>query len=374
MAIPKTDYDLEMVHVTTNIAAAMKALGATAENGGPWMVPFESLNILDGFNVRITDTPAYRQRVKDYQASIEANGFMRNKPFSAVLLNLDGKPTLFITDGHTRHESILGMTPAARKKVGPVPVLLLPPSTTTKELNAGLNQGNEGATLSMFEKAILAKRYETMGLKKAEIAEAMTISTKQVENLLTLAGAPTKIRALVVSNKLSGSDAVKMMRDHGDKAADVAQEALALAEASGKKKASRKHVNKTAAGKKKAADKAASKTKTKTPETPVTQEVGSSKPTKWKNGVTMRSKTMEDGRTVVEINGNFKAGTILPAKETVAARYLTSEPFWAFVDGNKDQVVIEHSVVISAEVTVFPVKPPAKEAEAGSVDAAIDGL
>lgn len=379
MSIPKTDFDVEMVHVATNVPKAMKDLGATAEAGGPWMVPFEKLHIMDGLNVRVTDTPAYRQRVKDYEASIEAHGFMRNKPLTAVLLNVDNEPTLFVTDGHTRYEALRNLK-AARKKIGMIPVILMPPSTTTKELNAAMGQGNEATPLTMFEKAILAKRYEAMQVPKAEIATQMGVSTKQVENLLVLAGAPTKLRNFVLTNKLSGTDAVKLIREHGDKASDVAAEALDVAAASGKAKASRKHVKKTEKGKKKEAERKQKKTADKTPETKAEPdakpEVGTvKKPSKWKNGLVVREVAKEDGRTVVEITGNFKAGTILPAKETVALRYLTGLEFWQFVDGSKDSVVIEDSVVIHAEMTVFLSKPPAPPAaDTGTVDAAIAGL
>jgi len=372
--IPEIEFNPDLVNVTTNIAKAMKELGATAEAGKPWMVPRKNLFIMDGLNVRVTDTPAYRQRLDSYKMSIRQNGFMPNKPLTAILLaGVDGAaPTLFITDGHTRFEAVAELAAEKVKGLDLLPVILLPPSTTMDEIMAGLGQGNEATPLSMFEKAILSKRYESMGNTKAQIAEKMGLSTKQIDNLLTLAGAPTKLRNQVITGKISGSDAVKLIREHGGDASAVAEQAVTVAAEKGKAKASRKHVKATEKGKAKEAAKSAKKTPKTEPTAPVAEAAGvAKKPSKWKNGTTEKVVFQDPSRTVIAVTGNYKAGEILKAADTVVARRLAAHKWWAFVDeATKEDVIVEESVVITAEITVFTV-PPKAEAPA---DDTLDGL
>jgi ParB family chromosome partitioning protein len=99
---------------------------------------------------------------------------------------------------------------------------------------------NEGMAFTVLEKALGAKRLKTYGKTDAEIASLMSITTAYVGQLLTLAGAPKKIRDMLQAGEVSATNAIKMMKTHGEGAADVLGKAVKTAKDKGKGKASAK--------------------------------------------------------------------------------------------------------------------------------------
>lgn len=217
----------------------MKAAEAT-EKSGLWQVPVAQIKRLDGYNVRI-QTPDYEAHVEALAASIAANGFYANKPLAGYVAKEDGENIIYITDGYSRLSAVeLAIERGA--EIERLPVILKPQTENLIDLTVALDQDNAGRPLTVFERAIVVKRLISFGAEPAEIATRLNITERYVSDLVVLAGAPAKVRQLLISGKIAPTEAIKQLRKNPEKAGDTLTAAVAAAAAEGKSKASAKHV------------------------------------------------------------------------------------------------------------------------------------
>jgi len=236
LEIPSSDFVPELVRGAVKVA--MKNAGA--KSADLWNVPPDKLRVIPGFNGRIR-TPAYEAHVETVTQSIIENGYYPDKPLAGYVAKEDDEDVIYVTEGHTRFEAVRNAAERGHV-VEFVPVVIKPNGTSMEDLTIALVTSNDGRPFTPYEKALMVKRLIGMGLDVPTIAKRLTMTEKYVNDLLTLAGAPKAVRDLVVAEKVAPTLAIAELTKHGGKAAERLKAAVEKAAASGKKKATAKHV------------------------------------------------------------------------------------------------------------------------------------
>lgn len=228
---------------------AMTAAEAKAGKGEPFNVPVDNIRVFEDFNVRVTGTPASEEAMGELVQSILANGFYNHKPL-AVFVAADGDSNvLYIKDGHRRFEAVqranAQITEAnavegatQRDLITTLPVIASP-AGSLEDMMIEMAQSNTGAPLTMFEKGLLAQRLIDADMTKDDIAARLSMTERHLNNVLLLAKAPAKLRDYIVTDKVTPTTALKLMRDPKTAVAK-ATEMVKASEAKGKTKATPK--------------------------------------------------------------------------------------------------------------------------------------
>lgn len=212
-----------------NLKEGMKANGATSND--LWKYPVKNLRPIEGFNVRVKNA-AYWARVNRYADSMIEDGYWSHKPMAGYIGRdkETGEEFFFVTAGYTRRDAI----DVANSKLPPdkqiefVTVVAHPGKTITRShLNALLITENDSAKLEAYEASVVVKRMFDDGDSVEEIARQVRYSTEWVDSLLLLAAAPRELQLMVVDDVIKPTFAIETIKEHGDKALAVLQEALA---------------------------------------------------------------------------------------------------------------------------------------------------
>lgn len=207
---------------------------AVERDGNAWRAAIEDIRIIPHFNVRVKNA-AYYAHIDSLTQSIVENGYYKDKPIAGYLAQEGKKLVIYCTDGHCRIE-------ATRKAIAlgipikELPVILKEKSTTLEDLTVALVRSNDGLKLSPLELAIACKRLGGFGWNYQTIATKIGITEEYVGQLMTLAGAPASIRAMIEAGEATAGVALAALRDHGSDAAQVMSNALEQAKAKGKTK------------------------------------------------------------------------------------------------------------------------------------------
>lgn len=197
-----------------------------------WKVPVNELKVLEGFNVRLPG-PDLDEHLDFLTDSILEEGFFQHRPLAALVLEIDGELGLYVFDGHCRLES------AKRAIAKGAPVELLPVvvqdgrNVNLDDLYVQQFRLNKGKEHTPFELGLLCKRLAKNGHSDAVIAKRMGIKPQYVDGLMRLVNAPKPLVDAVLSNEMSASEAIKVIRAHGNGGAVQeleARRARALAE------------------------------------------------------------------------------------------------------------------------------------------------
>ena len=230
-----------------NVTKAMTAAQVKAPpKGEPFMAPIASINVMDDFNVRVTGTPASEEAMGELVQSILANGFYNHKPLAVFVATDADANVLFIKDGHRRFEAVqrandriteLNAVEGAEQRplIEALPVIASPAGSLT-DMMVEMAQSNTGTPLTMFEKGLLAKRLIDEDNAKDDIAARLSMTERHLNNVLLLASAPTALRDLIVSDQITPTTGLKLMRDPKTAAAK-AKEMVKASAAKGKTKA-----------------------------------------------------------------------------------------------------------------------------------------
>jgi hypothetical protein len=222
-------------------AGNVKAAMSGASSRDLWQVPIDKLKLIDGFNVR-ADGAEHKMHVAELTDSIVANGFYQSKPLSGYVALDKGKQVIYVTDGHCRLEA----AQAAIKRgaeIKALPVVVSPKGTSIEDLTVGLVTNNNGKPLSPYEIGVVCKRLTGFGWDEKAVAKRLSMTAQRVGDLLTLVAAPAAVRKLVSDGTVSATQAIETLKKHGDKAAEKLEIGAAKAKASGKKKATKKHID-----------------------------------------------------------------------------------------------------------------------------------
>lgn len=225
---------------------SVRAVIAAAEAGRAemWNIPVKKLKVIPGFNLR-EDTPANRQHIETLARSMLANGYFKDKPLAGYAGKDDkNKDVIFVVDGHCRLEAVAKANEQGAK-ITSVPVILKPGGTSAEDLTVAMAAGNNGKPFEPLELAKVCQRLQGYNMERKTICERIGITPKYFGDLMTLLAAPVSIRKLVASGKLSATEAVKQIKEKGADAAPAIEQAATEAEAAGKKKITRKTIEKT---------------------------------------------------------------------------------------------------------------------------------
>jgi len=216
-----------------SVKAGMKAVGASS--GDLWMVPIDSIKVIEEFNVR-THNDEYAEHIKSLATSIYENGFWRDKPLSGFIAKEGGEDVIYVVDGHSRLTAAK-MANDLGAEITHLPMVTKPAGTNAEDLIVGLVVSNSGKPLTPLEKAAVCKKLaHNYSMEAAEIGRRLNFSTNYVVELLKLVSAPKKIRNLVESGQISAANAVAAVEKHGSNASNFIQEKLDVAKAAGKTK------------------------------------------------------------------------------------------------------------------------------------------
>lgn len=237
-----SDFQAELI--AGNVKAAMANAGARSSD--LWKVPLAALRDLEGYNLRIPG-PERDAHVANIKASILANGYYADKPLSGYVGIENGEPVIYVLDGGCRKSAVLEAA-AGGAPIETVPVVIKDRSSSMEDLTTAMLESNESKAFNALEKALGAKRLKGFGQSDIRIAATLRCSPGYVGQLLTLAGAPLKIRAMVQSGEVSATLALEAMLKHKEGATAVLDGAVSKAKAAGKGKASAKHTEGSLAG------------------------------------------------------------------------------------------------------------------------------
>lgn len=231
---------------------AMKAAGASS--GDLWKLPFTELHVIEGFNLRV-HTPQYQAKINEYTELLATEGWLLHEPMKGLVQRDEatGKNLIYIFDGHTR---LLALPRANAKRVAKglppisdVTVIGIPSKKNGKEpisiadLTVAMIQANMSNPHTAYELALACKRLADDNVPNATIAKRLSLSSEWVKSLLMLMAAPKELRERVANEALTVTLAVQLLKEHGDEAADMVEEAAAEKEVQGKPvKLTRKNV------------------------------------------------------------------------------------------------------------------------------------
>jgi ParB family transcriptional regulator, chromosome partitioning protein len=233
---------------------AMKAAGASS--GDLYKLGYDKLHIIEGFNLRVHNDH-YQAKLEERVESLTENGWYAHHPMGGLVQrDKNGENIVYIFDGHTR----LAAIPLANAKrvarglppITEVTVIAIPTKKNGKDpitmadLTVAMVQGNKGNPHTAYELALACRRLADDNLPVAEIARQLTLSGEWVKSLLLLTSAPLELRQRVADEALTVTLAVQLLKEHGDEAAEMVEEAAAEKEAQGKPvKLTRKNIKPT---------------------------------------------------------------------------------------------------------------------------------
>lgn len=248
MTLPSDTLDLTLE------AGKRKAITAAATGKGEaFNVKVDQLRTIPGFNVRIRETEDYRQHVEELKQSIRENGFYPNKPLAGYIGKDGDDDVIFVTDGHTRLEAVQEINEEdvdGNESLETVPVILKPADASINDLTIALVQDNNGRPLLPYEMGIVVRRLQNAKdgegnplFSKADIARKLSITERYIDDLNVLVSAPAKVRNAVLAGEVAATLAIQELRKNPKKAEERITTAVSKAKASGKTKATKKHLN-----------------------------------------------------------------------------------------------------------------------------------
>jgi ParB-like chromosome segregation protein Spo0J len=231
--LPDPDYQLSLVR------GSVKAAAAGQKSSDLWKMPIDEIHEIPGFNVRVR-SQSYQARVRAIADSILADGFHVSKPLAVFPTKIGDKSVFAVYDGYTR----LAAAKLARSEgadLSVLPCVSAPEGTSLEDLTVALYTDNTGAPLAPYEMALVCKRLIGYGWTVEEVSKRLQITEKYAHDLLLVVAADRVVRDLVAHGRVSLSEAVKILRAHGDQAASVLQGMVERAAADGKDVATAKH-------------------------------------------------------------------------------------------------------------------------------------
>lgn len=188
-----------------------------------FMVPIDILIVEDGKNVRQTD-----QEHVEYFAKCWEEG----EPLPALTVRSTDKG-IVITDGHHRY---FGAMLANERGTEVVRIECKEFTGSIADEIAFMVTSSQGKQLTPVERGNAYLRLKNQGWTNDEIASKVKRSISDVQQHLSLISCSPAIIEKVNNGEMSYAMGIELQRIHGDKAAEVAGEAMEKAKAAGKNK------------------------------------------------------------------------------------------------------------------------------------------
>ncbi len=189
----------------------------------------------EGWNVR-DDNEDLKAHIRHLADSIKEIGVQQ--PLTVYLR--DGVPT--ITDGHCRLMAAkIAISEGAEIKT--VPCRNEERTANEADRTLSMLTRNSGKPLTSLEASVVVKRLISFGWVISDISRKTGYTTSHIYNLIALASSPVEIQQMVSDGKVSATLATDTVRKQGEtKAVETLKSAVEKASDSGKKKATKKHV------------------------------------------------------------------------------------------------------------------------------------
>ncbi|MDQ7981375.1 hypothetical protein QYH69_29515 [Paraburkholderia sp. SARCC-3016] len=231
--------------VTGNTKAAVKAAGG--KSADLWMLPFDKIHFDPRDNVRPLDTAW----AKHLAQLIQSNGYDKSQPLHCYIRKVNGEDLVYLWKGQHRYHGTRiaidnGFDP------GLIPVVIADAKTVDRVnlIFGGLtsNDSKANSPLDLAEKIIELR--EQHGIDNATICKRLEITDQTIRDVLLLASGPFELHKLVRAGTISSTLAIQQIRQHGaGKALDRIARGIEQAQADGRTKVTKKHVEKAAAPK-----------------------------------------------------------------------------------------------------------------------------
>lgn len=196
------------------------------------------IHIEPGFNLPETK--------EEFEARVEA--MVSHLAQGGMLPPIEVRPRdkggVFVVDGHARFEAnkraLKRGLPIGDPKDGQLYLLTIPFTGNDADRVVRLVTSTEGRTATPLQLADAYKRLVAFNWTVEQIAHKVSKSAEHVRNMLKLATASSDVQQMVATGKVAASEAVKVVKKHGDEAGKVLSAAVKTAAKSGKKKATAK--------------------------------------------------------------------------------------------------------------------------------------
>jgi ParB/RepB/Spo0J family partition protein len=203
------------------------------------MIDPRRVRIKAGLNIRDMTTEAFKAGIEELANSIETQGFLNSHP---IEYSKDDEG-YYVTAGHRRLLASLRVIERGNVELFAIPAL--PEAKGTKLVDRDINLiiSNNGERLTLAEEGEGFKRLMGHGLTIQQISQRCGKSITHINNALDFLSAPAEAHALVGQGKVSATLAAKTIRKEGaKKGVETLQKAVETATASGKAKATERHI------------------------------------------------------------------------------------------------------------------------------------
>ena len=194
----------------------------------------DSIKTVDGFNVR-NDDDELREHIAGIAGAIAAG---RPSPPVEVWVNPESG-AMELVDGHCRVSAYRPYSETATDFDGWISVTKF--DGTPAQRKARTVNSNSQLKLKPVE---LARAYASLrdehGMSRLEIAQEVGRSPAHIDQMLLLASAKPEVTAAVEAGQISATEAVKLVRDHGQDAPAELERRKEVSKESGKEKVTAK--------------------------------------------------------------------------------------------------------------------------------------
>ncbi len=196
-----------------------------------------TLKVKAGLNGRDLSTPENVEHVEWLAKSMAENGYIDSHPLEVFSEGDD----VFVSDGHCR---LAGVMLAISRGVEIQTVTCVHERRGTNDFERILNQNlaNSGKRLTPLEEGHNIKRAINLGATIKQVAEKLGKSETYVSQSLDFQAAPAEVHAMVRAGEVSATLAAQVVRKRGSEGVEAIKKAVTTAKASGKGKATAKHI------------------------------------------------------------------------------------------------------------------------------------
>lgn len=204
-----------------------------------YRVPPDDIHIRDEWNSRNDNDPENVAHIERLAESIIEVGVKQ----PLTVYQDDGK--LYVSDGHCRLRAVrLAISRGAEIKSVPVQT----EDRYSSEADRVFSQivRNSGKPLAPLEQGRVFKRLLDFGWTVTDIAKRSGINAGWVRELLELQASTAEIQNMISTGRISSTLAIQTLKSEGDRAGEVLADAVTTAEAAGRTRATRKHIERAA--------------------------------------------------------------------------------------------------------------------------------
>lgn len=199
-----------MAYTLNNIASNKE--NPAAKRGDAIRVQLGAIKVIDGFNVRIDD-----DELREHVASI-AGALSANLPVPPIEVWVNPENgDIELVDGHCRYHAFHQYAEIEPKFDGYIDAVKFEGTPFQRKMR--IASSNKQLKLKPIEAGRLyIEARDVFGASRQDIATEAGMSLAHVDQMIKLAGGASEVQAAVESGEISPTEAVKLIRDHGDDA------------------------------------------------------------------------------------------------------------------------------------------------------------